>query len=513
MRIARTRTTQFVCYLALLFTARFPAAAQNHFTDADADGVKAFLHDNFLQTKACMVIGLADQRGTRIFSAGKLDNGTDRDVNGDTVFFIGSVSKTFTALLLQDAVERGEMKLDDPVTKYLPTSIKMPTHGGKEITLLDLATHAAGFPGNPDNMTGATVKEQYETYTIEKMYAFLSGYTLTRDPGTEFEYSNVGMALLGHVIAVKAGMNFESLVVNRICRPLHMDSTCITLSPELRTRLAMGHDDSGKPSPPWKLQAYSPAGDVHSTANDLLKYVSAHAGLAPSTLTPLMKETHVVRFKDSRGLSDVPGFGFFGRTAMDWVDRGAYQPPGMELLGHAGGAGSYHAWVGFDKKQSRGVVVLTTANDVSSEAIGWTLLQRLPLKRENATEFAKEIVGLGFAFGVDNKTHTLLVTRVYPQSPASQVGLSAGLIIQKIENVPTAGKTVAECAVLLRANGSPKVRLELVNPERKQTNTVELTRGVGRIRGKPGAKIRLELFDPKLNATNLVELTRRRIQM
>ncbi len=79
------------------------------------------------------------------------------------------------------------MKLDDPVAKYLPTSIKMPTHGGKEITLLDLATHAAGFPGNPDNMTGANGKEQYETYTFEKMYAFLSGYTLSRDPGTEFE--------------------------------------------------------------------------------------------------------------------------------------------------------------------------------------------------------------------------------------------------------------------------------------------------------------------------------------
>jgi len=157
-----------------LFASQLPAAAQNHFVDAEADGIKAFLRENFRQTNACMVIGLADQRGNRIFSAGKLDNGTDRDVNGDTVFFIGSVSKTFTALLLQDAVEREEMKLDDPVAKYLPTSIKMPTHGGKEITLLDLATHAAGFPGNPDNMTGATVKEQYQTYTVEKMYAFLS---------------------------------------------------------------------------------------------------------------------------------------------------------------------------------------------------------------------------------------------------------------------------------------------------------------------------------------------------
>jgi CubicO group peptidase (beta-lactamase class C family) len=92
----------------------------------------------------------------------------------------------------------------------------MPTHGGKEITLIDLATHTAGFPGNPENMTGATVKEQYETYTVEKMYAFVSGYTLKHDPGTEFEYSNVGMALLGHVIALRTGTHFESLIINRI---------------------------------------------------------------------------------------------------------------------------------------------------------------------------------------------------------------------------------------------------------------------------------------------------------
>ncbi|HWW01801.1 MAG TPA: serine hydrolase domain-containing protein [Candidatus Acidoferrum sp.] len=320
------RPARFICYTTLLFVAHLAAGAQNTFTDAEANGVKSFLRENFHQTNACIVIALADEHGNRLFTAGKLDNGTDQEVNGDTVFFIGSVSKTFTTLLLEDMVERGEMKLDASVARYLSTSVKVPTHGGREITLLDLATHSAGCPGNPDNMSGADVREQYESYTVGKMYAFLSGYTLNRDPGTEFEYSNVGMALLGHVIALKAGTNFESLVVNRLCRPLHMDSTCITLTSELKTRLAMGHDGSGKPSPPWKLQAYSPAGDIHSTANDLLKYASAHAGLVPSSLSPLMKRTHKLRFKDSRGLPDVPG-GLFGHTAMDWVDRDAYQPP------------------------------------------------------------------------------------------------------------------------------------------------------------------------------------------
>src|SRR6266571_3154370 len=94
----------------------------------------------------CMVIGLADQRGNRIFTAGKLENAMAAEVNGDTIFEIGSITKTFTALLLLDMVERGEMKLDDPVAKYLPESITVPTHNGKEMTLLDLAAHTSGLP-------------------------------------------------------------------------------------------------------------------------------------------------------------------------------------------------------------------------------------------------------------------------------------------------------------------------------------------------------------------------------
>ena len=134
--------TRFL-FAALLLAARLVPAAQSQFTTAEGDSIKACLRDNFRETNACMVIGLVDERGEKIFTARKLDNGTDREVNGDTLFFIGSVSKTFTALLLQDSVERGEMKLDDPVAKYLPQSVNMPSRGGKQITLLHLATHRA----------------------------------------------------------------------------------------------------------------------------------------------------------------------------------------------------------------------------------------------------------------------------------------------------------------------------------------------------------------------------------
>lgn len=459
-----------VAWVALLLLATNSKAADEDY----AQSVNQFLHRRFDQRRDCMVIGFVDAHGTTILAAGRLDNGADQPVDGDSVFFIGSVSKTFTALLLEDMARRGDMRLDDAVARYLPASVVMPMHGGKEITLLDLATHASGLPINPGNMTGEDVKEQYETYTVEKMYAFLSSYRLTREPGTEFEYSNVGMALLGHAMAVKAGATFESLLVDRICRPLHMDSTCITPTPQLKAHVAMGHDNTGKPSPPWEFQAYVPVGSIHSTANDLLKYVSAEAGITTTALTPLMEQTQVIRHEDSRGLSEVPQFGTFGHTAMDWFDHNAWQPPGSKLLGHGGGAGSYHAFIGFDLKQHRGVVVLTTANDLFVEAVGWTLLQRRPLNSHSAAMFAQMRVGVGIALNLDQKTQTLSISSVFCDSPGDQAGLAAGMVIQRINDVAVAGKTLQESLALLRGNAGTRIHFQLLDSSGKP-KLVEVT--------------------------------------
>ena len=208
--------------LALILCRLSSSSAAENFTNA----IHTFLQQRIEAEKisAGIVVGMVDERGRRIISYGKLDNGTDQEVNGDTVFEIGSVTKTFTGLLLQDMIQRGEMKLNDSVAKYLPASVKMPARNGKEITLRQLATHSSGLPGIPDNLDPKRADNPYADYTVEKMYVFLSGYKLTRDPGAPSEYSNLGMGLLGHAVALKAGTNYESLMVNRICRPLKMDS-------------------------------------------------------------------------------------------------------------------------------------------------------------------------------------------------------------------------------------------------------------------------------------------------
>ena len=105
------------------------------------------------------------------------------------MFEIGSVTKVFTTLLLQDMLERGEMRLGDPVAKFLPASVKVPVRGGREITLLDLATHTSGLPRLPDNLTPKADENPYADYTAEQLYAFPAlDYTLTRDIGAKYEY-------------------------------------------------------------------------------------------------------------------------------------------------------------------------------------------------------------------------------------------------------------------------------------------------------------------------------------
>ena len=451
------------CHVCL--STRFPAAAQNDFGEADA--IQAFLRQNFANTNAGMVIGLLDERGSRIFSAGKMDNGTSEEVSGDTVFEIGSITKTFTSLLLHDLVRDGDMKLSDPVAHYLPGVVNVPVHGGKEITLLNLAAQDSGLPFNADNLSGSDWKERYDSYTVEKMYAFLSGYSLTNDPGSRFQYSNLGMSLLGHVMELKTGTNFESLVVSRICQPLRMQSTRITPTPEMRARMATGHDEKGTRAANFSLQVMASAGAMLSTADDLLKYLSANLGLTQSSLRPLMEQMQVIRHRNQPE---------FGTTALPWYDWGVWNPPQSEILGHGGGTGGCSTFIGFDKMQHRAVVVLSNQTALHASPIGYAILQRLPLTTESGTQFVREIVGIGTALASDERTGLLRITKVIPKSPAALAGLPAGSFIQSINGVSVAGKSLAACLGIMGGPVGTKVQLELVNPERKETNTVALVR-------------------------------------
>ncbi len=347
--------------VALAFLT-FPFSAPGEdFTNA----VHAFLQQRVEVEKrdVAVVVGIIDEHGSSVISCGKLDNGTDQEVTGDTLFEIGSITKTFTALLLQDMIEGREMNLDDPVASYLPKSIKMPDRNGKRITLLHLVTHTSGLPRNPGNPVTKREDHPLEDYTDEMLNAFLSSYKLTRRPGAKFEYSNLGMGLLGNAIALKAGRSYESLVADRICQPLKMNSTAITLNPELKSRFAAGHNELGYAVPSCDFQSLMGCGAIRSTANDLLKYLSANLGLTRSGLTPLMEKTHVVHFHSMLRPSSI---------GLAWF---IIDPKGRKIVWHGGATPGFITFAGFDKTRRRGVVVLSSSWDANILLIGMLLLE------------------------------------------------------------------------------------------------------------------------------------------
>lgn len=370
--------------LALLSAACCRSAAAEDITNA----IHAYLQDCVCPeiSNGCMVIGIVDDRGSAVAGCGTPDNGTGQVVNGDTVFEIGSITKTFTGLLLQDMVERGQMNLDDPVSKYLPASVNVPTYHGRQITLLQLATHTSGLPDSPGNLdpNGADSSARAlarARYTFAKLDAFVSSYELTREPGTKYEYSTVGIALLAQAIALKSGTNYEWLVENRICRPLKMDSTRITLTPELETRFAQGHNFYGDRVSHTDWGAMAGGAALHSTANDLLKYVAANLGQGPSSLIQLMEKTQVPRFHahmdtDTEVDTDI------GLTWMIMHDS-----DDTAIIGHGGLTMGFVTFIGFDTKRHRGVVVLCNYLDLDVPRIGRLLLQSEwhPDRRPNET--------------------------------------------------------------------------------------------------------------------------------
>ena len=168
---------------------------------------------------AGIVVGVIDADGkSRIVAYG--DPGPNQPpLDGNSVFEIGSISKVFTSTVLAQLVQEGKVHLDDPAQKYLPAEVKLPTRGDKVITLGSLSEQNSGLPRMPGNFKPADPANPYADYTVQQMYDFLSGYQLTRDPGELFEYSNLGVGLLGHVLSRATGQSYEEMERQRFYAP------------------------------------------------------------------------------------------------------------------------------------------------------------------------------------------------------------------------------------------------------------------------------------------------------
>jgi CubicO group peptidase (beta-lactamase class C family) len=306
------------------------------------------------------VVGIITPNGTQVYGYGNISKANSTKVNGNTIFDIASITKTFTTTLLADMVKQGLVNLDDPIEKYLGATVKVPTYNGHKITLENLATHTSGLPDFPAGWI------RNHTYTTPQVYNFLSNTSLQSEPGTKANYSDFGMGLLGHILSIRAGVPYAQLVKDRILSVLGMDSTgiamnstAIILSDAIKSRLAKGHIGGKEVNLEFIPDAIQPAGALHSTANDLLKYLAANIGLIHTSINDIIQETHLMRHE----YSQAPTLHFASNNkslSASYIGLGWFIDTnlGTEVIQHSGGIDGYSSFIGFNPTKQQGVVLL-----------------------------------------------------------------------------------------------------------------------------------------------------------
>lgn len=376
-----------------------------------------------------IVVGVLDEKGPRVITYGDAGGTDRRPLTGDTVFEIGSVTKVFTALLLVDMVRTRDFKLTDPVVKYLPKGTKLPERNGRSITLVDLATHTSGLPFMPDNLA-AVFEANASSYSQADLYRFIAAQTLPRDIGSEWDYSNLDYWLLQEAIATRGRADFEQLLQKRVIAPLGLQSTAITMSPEMQARAATGHDGVVQPAAPlasWPVFNLMPAaGGMLSTANDLLRFLSVAMGYEDSKLAPSMAKLLQTRRPAGKN-----------QQALGWLIMGEGEDA---IVMHDGGTLGFASSVAWSPQRRTGVVVLMNQAGNVGDIARHLLQPSLPLEQ------------------VTRARHTEITLE------AATLDLYAGRYDLEDEGITTITRADALLAIELPASwGLPKLQLHAEN--------------------------------------------------
>jgi D-alanyl-D-alanine-carboxypeptidase/D-alanyl-D-alanine-endopeptidase len=308
-----------------------------------------------------IVVGLDTPHSTRFFAAGTFDGAGTSPVDADTLFENGSVTKILSTTTLADMVIRHEVALEDPVAKHLGPTVSIPSRDGRHITLLDLATHTSGLPRLPGNLDSRDGANPFADYSPARLYAFLAGFRLPRNPGERYEYSNLGVAVLGDALARRAGTSYETVVSDRVLVPLKMRDTRIALSSGLSRRFTPGHDALLAKQQAWELSALAGAGAFRSTARDMLQFVRAYA--RPRDLRCRQVAALALESRRSTGMPAIT-------IGLGWhiVERN-----GRRFASANGLTGGHATFAGFEIGSGVSVIVLSnTARSVDD--IGWHIL-------------------------------------------------------------------------------------------------------------------------------------------
>lgn len=298
-------------------------------------------------------VGLAAVRvdGARVVSV------TRGRLGADALLEVGSITKTFTALLLADAVLRGELALTDAVEDALAPST-LRDSAGEPIRWIDLATHRSGLPRLPVNLAPKDPADPYADHGAAQLEAGLRAFRPVRRRDQHWEYSNLGYGLLGQALARAAQTSYADLLAARILRPLGLHDVQLATPATALPRRAQGHDAQGRPVPPWHFDALAPAGALLMPAATLARYAQAAIGAFD----------HPLREAFALALS-VHGD---GPTPHNPIGLAWIRAPlnGRTVHNHDGGTSGFAASMWLDaERQCAAAVVANAAVDVNDLAL------------------------------------------------------------------------------------------------------------------------------------------------
>ncbi len=247
---------------------------------------ESYMEDHSITSIAVMAIGRENhEKFEQIVTRGNLSLKSPIPINQYTEFRIGPLTQLFTAAVLAYFVQEGQVSLNDPVSKFLPKSMRLPTYNGKEITLGDLATHTSALPDMPYSLSSRS------SFSISQMYRFLSKYELPREPGTKYEYSNFGYAFLANLLSRLSKRTYPDLVKQMIAYSLNLKDTVFTLSIEQKSRLATGYELGKGISPLLNEKIYSVfigSGGLYSSPKDMLTFLSFNMRKEKTSLNAIL---------------------------------------------------------------------------------------------------------------------------------------------------------------------------------------------------------------------------------
>jgi CubicO group peptidase (beta-lactamase class C family) len=291
--------------------------------------------------------------------------------NKDSVFEIGSITKVFTSTILVHLILKGKINPDEPISQTLPFKLNESEKEGKFITYKMLSNHTSGIPNLPDSMDEYMKRDPenpFVDYDNKKFVQYLkTTMKLNFVPGTQYDYSNQGAGLLGHLIQIKTGQPLDKLLQSMVFSKYDMPFSTIDRD-KIKNQLVKGHNETGKSVLNWDCNAMTSAGACLSTTSDLSKFVKAN-----------FSNDSVLRFQQQRTF----------RVENNAIDLGyawhIFRNDGVVWYFHNGGTGGYHSNITMDIEKQCAVIILTNctyeAEERYLEKISWKILKTIELAK------------------------------------------------------------------------------------------------------------------------------------